>query len=82
MPEPLTHRELAVLQLLPTMQSNEEIAHDLLISVNTVKAYLKSLYRKLEVPNRRTASSGVGRSGSSAEGQSHHGTCGNTDGGR
>ena len=55
MPEPLTHRELAVLQLLPTMQSNEEIAHDLLISVNTVKAYLKSLYRKLEVPNRRTA---------------------------
>jgi ATP/maltotriose-dependent transcriptional regulator MalT len=37
------------------MQGNKEIANDLLLSENTVKAYLKSLYRKLEVPNRRTA---------------------------
>ena len=53
--DPLTHRELAVLQLLPTVQSNQEIARDLLVSVNTVKAYLRSMYRKLDVPNRRTA---------------------------
>lgn len=53
--EPLTNRELTVLQLLPSMQSNKEIAADMMVSVNTVKAHLKTLYRKLDVPNRRTA---------------------------
>lgn len=53
--EPLTERELAVLQLLPSMQSNLEIAEEMFVSVNTVKVHLKTLYRKLDVPNRRTA---------------------------
>jgi len=53
--EPLTERELAVLQLLPTMQSNLEIAEEMFVSVNTVKLHLKTLYRKLDVPNRRSA---------------------------
>jgi len=37
------------------MLSNTEIADELFISVNTVKVHLKSLYRKLDVPNRRAA---------------------------
>jgi LuxR family maltose regulon positive regulatory protein len=53
--EPLTARELAVLELLPTMQSNNEIADEMFVSVNTVKAHLKGLYRKLDVQNRRSA---------------------------
>ena len=53
--ESLTDRELAVLQLLPSMMSNEEIATELFVSVNTVKVHLKSLYRKLGVSSRREA---------------------------
>jgi LuxR family maltose regulon positive regulatory protein len=53
--EPLTDRELMVLQVLPSMSSNAEIAEELYVSVNTVKAHLKSLYRKLEVSSRRAA---------------------------
>jgi LuxR family transcriptional regulator, maltose regulon positive regulatory protein len=53
--ENLTDRELAVLQLLPSMMSNEEIAAELFVSVNTVKVHLKSLYRKLGVSSRREA---------------------------
>jgi len=53
--EPLTGRELAVLRFLPTMMSNTEIAHQLLVSVNTVKTHLKSVYRKLGVDRRRDA---------------------------
>ena len=51
----LTDRELAVLQLLPSMMSNEQIAGELFVSVNTVKVHLKSLYRKLGVTSRREA---------------------------
>jgi LuxR family transcriptional regulator, maltose regulon positive regulatory protein len=53
--EPLTERELAVLGALPTMESNVEIAADFFVSVNTVKAHLKSVYRKLGVSSRRDA---------------------------
>ncbi|MGZ4619006.1 MAG: LuxR C-terminal-related transcriptional regulator [Frankiaceae bacterium] len=53
--EPLTDREAAVLRYLPTLLTNAELAEQMYISVNTVKAHLKSLYRKLEVPNRREA---------------------------
>ena len=53
--EKLTNRERSVLQLLPTMMSNSEIADELFVSVNTVKVHLKSLYRKLGVNNRRQA---------------------------
>lgn len=53
--EPLTNRERSVLQLLPTMMSNAEIAGELYLSVNTVKVHLKSLYRKLGVGTRRQA---------------------------
>jgi LuxR family maltose regulon positive regulatory protein len=53
--EPLTERERAVLEYLPTMMSNSEIAQQLLVSVNTVKTHLKSVYRKLGVERRRDA---------------------------
>ena len=53
--EPLTDRELTVLAMLPTLMSNAEIADELYVSVNTVKAHLKSLYRKLGVGSRREA---------------------------
>jgi len=53
--EPLTDRELMVLEHLPTMSSNAEIAEKMYVSVNTVKAHLKALYRKLEVSSRRAA---------------------------
>lgn len=55
LPTALTDRELSVLAVLPTMASNAEIADELVVSVNTVKAHLKSLYRKLDVPTRRAA---------------------------
>ncbi len=53
--EPLSSREAAVLRFLPTMMSNGEIAAELFVSVNTVKTHLKSIYRKLDVPDRREA---------------------------
>ena len=52
---PLTDRELAMLAALPSMQSNAEIAAEFFVSVNTVKAHLKALYRKLGVGSRREA---------------------------
>ncbi|WP_203667611.1 helix-turn-helix transcriptional regulator [Cellulomonas pakistanensis] len=55
LPVPLTERELSVLAALPSMASNTEIAEELFVSVNTVKAHLKSLYRKLDVQTRRAA---------------------------
>jgi LuxR family maltose regulon positive regulatory protein len=53
--EPLTEREIAVLAMLPTMRTNEEIARDLYVSVNTVKSHLSHLYQKLGVTSRREA---------------------------
>jgi LuxR family maltose regulon positive regulatory protein len=53
--EPLSPRERAVLRYLPTMMSNQEIASELFVSVNTVKTHLKAIYRKLDVQDRREA---------------------------
>jgi len=53
--EPLTERERAILAALPTMASNAEIGAEFFVSVNTVKAHLKALYRKLGVSTRREA---------------------------
>jgi LuxR family maltose regulon positive regulatory protein len=53
--EPLTDRETAILRYLPTLFTNADLADQLHISVNTVKAHLKSLYRKLDVTSRRQA---------------------------
>jgi len=53
--EQLSEREQAILRYLPTMMSNQEIAGELFVSVNTVKTHLKAIYRKLDVSGRREA---------------------------
>jgi LuxR family transcriptional regulator, maltose regulon positive regulatory protein len=53
--EPLTDREQVVLSHMATMQTNGEIAAELFVSINTVKAHSRSVYRKLEVTGRREA---------------------------
>jgi LuxR family transcriptional regulator, maltose regulon positive regulatory protein len=41
--------------MLPSLQSLDEIAADLTISVNTVKSHVRSIYSKLGVSSRRSA---------------------------
>jgi LuxR family maltose regulon positive regulatory protein len=53
--EPLSQRELEVLRLLKTELSGPEIAHELVISLSTVRTHTKSIYSKLNVNNRRAA---------------------------
>jgi LuxR family transcriptional regulator, maltose regulon positive regulatory protein len=52
---PLTDRELVVLRLLATRLSQVEIAHELYVSVNTVRTHVQGIYRKLGVASRREA---------------------------
>jgi LuxR family transcriptional regulator, maltose regulon positive regulatory protein len=52
---PLTARERAVLRLLPTLRSFDEIAEDLTVSANTVKTHVRAIYTKLGVTKRRDA---------------------------
>ncbi|MBO0850804.1 MAG: response regulator transcription factor, partial [Pseudonocardia sp.] len=51
----LSERELTVLSMLPSLLSLEDIARDLIISVNTVKSHVRAVYRKLGVSSRRAA---------------------------
>ncbi|WP_433382877.1 LuxR C-terminal-related transcriptional regulator [Actinoplanes sp. CA-142083] len=53
--EPLSERERDVLRFLPTVLTAAEIADSLGISVNTVKAHMRAIYRKLGAPRRREA---------------------------
>jgi len=54
-PSPLTAREWEVLQLLAQGLSNKEIAQALVITPNTVKRHLKSIFAKLDVHTRAGA---------------------------
>ena len=53
--EPLTERELEVLRHVSGMLNTAEIASEMCISINTVKAHLKSSYRKLAATHRGEA---------------------------
>jgi LuxR family maltose regulon positive regulatory protein len=53
--EPLSRRELEVLQHVAAMLSNEEIADVLFVSVNTVRTHVRSILRKLSASRRSEA---------------------------
>ncbi|GHO46501.1 LuxR C-terminal-related transcriptional regulator [Ktedonospora formicarum] len=53
--EPLSAQELRVLRLLASGRSNHEIARELVVSVNTVRSQIQSIYHKLHVHNRHAA---------------------------
>ncbi|QBD83284.1 hypothetical protein EPA93_47915 [Ktedonosporobacter rubrisoli] len=55
LPEPLSRQERRVLQLLADERSNAEIAHAMVVSINTIRTQTRSIYRKLGVHNRSTA---------------------------
>jgi two-component system, NarL family, response regulator LiaR len=51
----LSKRELEVLQLMATGMSNQEIAAELFLSLNTVKTHISGLFMKLDVKRRTQA---------------------------
>jgi LuxR family transcriptional regulator, maltose regulon positive regulatory protein len=53
--EPLSGRELEVLQLMETGKTNQEIARQLFVATGTIKAHAASIFRKLDVANRTEA---------------------------
>jgi LuxR family transcriptional regulator, maltose regulon positive regulatory protein len=55
MAEPLTDRELEVLQLLAAGRSNQRIAHELVVALDTVKKHVTHILGKLGAANRTEA---------------------------
>jgi len=53
--EPLSERELEVLQLIAEGLTNPEIASRLFLALNTVKAHTRNIYGKLGIHNRTQA---------------------------
>jgi LuxR family maltose regulon positive regulatory protein len=53
--ELLSPQELRVLRLLAQRRSNPEIARELVVSLNTIKTQIRSIYRKLGVNTRQEA---------------------------
>jgi len=53
--EPLSERELEILQLIAGGLSNQEIGSQLYLSLNTVKAHTRNIYGKLGVNSRTQA---------------------------
>ncbi|WP_369256912.1 LuxR C-terminal-related transcriptional regulator [Geodermatophilus amargosae] len=53
--ETLTDRELSILRMLPGSATQREIGAALFLSINTVKSYTRTLYRKLGVAGRAEA---------------------------
>lgn len=53
--EPLSEREIEVLNLLASGKTNSEAARDLFVSVGTIKSHTGNIYRKLGAKNRAGA---------------------------
>ncbi len=53
--EGLTDRESEVLALITQGKSNAELAELMFLSINTIKSYIRSTYRKIGVTNRTQA---------------------------
>jgi LuxR family transcriptional regulator, maltose regulon positive regulatory protein len=53
--EPLSERELEVLQLIAAGKTNRRIASELFVSVGTVKTHVTNVYRKLDAHSRTQA---------------------------
>lgn len=53
--EPLKEREISILEALDGASTNQEIAAQLFLSINTVKWYVKNIYEKLGVNKRSEA---------------------------
>ena len=60
---PLTIRERQILRLLAAGLSSTEISEQLVISVSTVRSYIKNIHHKLDVHNREEAIACAGRLG-------------------
>jgi NarL family two-component system response regulator LiaR len=54
-PNGLTERELEVLELVTAGRSNDEIAKRLFLSINSVKSYIRTGYRKIGATRRTQA---------------------------
>ncbi|HEY5879877.1 MAG TPA: LuxR C-terminal-related transcriptional regulator [Nakamurella sp.] len=54
-PTTLNARELAILRMVGSGRSNQQIANSMTVTVNTVKWYLKNIYTKLGATNRTEA---------------------------
>ncbi len=55
LPQPLSNRELEVLQYLSKGLTNRAIAEKMVVTINTVKAHARRLYAKLHVNSRTQA---------------------------
>ena len=53
--EPLSERELEVLQLIAAGKTNRQVATELFVSVGTVKTHVNNIYRKLDIHSRTQA---------------------------
>jgi LuxR family maltose regulon positive regulatory protein len=53
--DPLTERECEVLKLIAAGCTNQQIADELVVSLNTVKKHTTHIYGKLDVQNRTEA---------------------------
>jgi DNA-binding NarL/FixJ family response regulator len=53
--EPLTSREVDILRLIAQGKANKQVAHQIGVAEETVKAHLKSIFAKLDVADRTHA---------------------------
>ena len=60
LPEPLSEREIEILQMIASGRTNQEIAESLVIALSTVKSHINHLYGKLGT-NRRTEAVAIAR---------------------